>query len=141
VAPVARYLVDKSALARLQRPSVAARLEPLLEAGVVATCAVVELEVGFSARSARDYAETMRDRAVGYLMLPMDDWVWQRALDVQARLAAEGQMRSVPIPDLLIAATAERHRVTVLHYDEDYERIAAITGQPTEWVVARGSVS
>ena len=31
------YLVDKSALARLRHPSVAARLLPLLEAGEVAT--------------------------------------------------------------------------------------------------------
>lgn len=140
MAPIARYLVDKSALARLQNPAVASRLEPLLEAGAVATCAIVELEVGFSARSPDDYEGTMRDRAAGYTMLAMDDWVWRQALEIQARLAAAGQLRSVPIPDLLIAATAERHRVTVLHYDGDYERIAAITGQSTEWVVERGSV-
>jgi predicted nucleic acid-binding protein len=30
--------------------------------------------------------------------------------------------------DLLVAATAERHGVTVLHYDGDYDIIAAITG-------------
>jgi predicted nucleic acid-binding protein len=113
----------------------------LLESGIVGTCAVVELEVGFSARSPGEYNEVMRDRVAGYEMLPMDDWVWQRALDVQARLAAAGQLRSVPIQDLLIAATAERHRVTLLHYDEDYERIAAVTGQATEWVVPRDSVS
>lgn len=141
MAGVARYLVDKSALARLSDARVAQRLGPLLESGLVGTCAVVELEVGFSARSAEEYAEVVRDRAAGYEMLPMDDWVWQRALDVQARLAAAGKLRSVPIPDLLIAATAERHRVTVLHYDEDYDRIAAVTGQATEWIVPRGTVS
>jgi hypothetical protein len=31
--------------------------------------------------------------------------------------------------------------VDVLHYDADYDRIAAITGQPVRWVVRRGSVS
>jgi predicted nucleic acid-binding protein len=141
VAAVARYLADKSALSRLPKPTVAARLEPLLESGLVATCPVVELEVGFSARSPDEYSEIVQDRAAGYEMLPMDDWVWRRALEVQALLAAAGQLRSVPIPDLLVAATAERHGVTVLHYDEDYERIAALTAQPTEWVVPRGSVS
>lgn len=40
--------------------------------------------------------------------------------------------------DLLIAATARRHRVTVLHYDEDYDRIADITGHPSRWVVEPG---
>ena len=44
------------------------------------------------------------------------------------------------MPDLIIAATAELAGPTVLHYDEDYERIAKITGQPVEWVVPKGSL-
>ena len=43
-------------------------------------------------------------------------------------------------PDLLIAAVAERERVTVLHYDSDYELIAQVTSQPVAWVVPRGTV-
>lgn len=46
--------------------------------------------------------------------------------------------RSVKIPDLLVAATAELAGLTVLHYDEDYERVGAATGQSTEWIVERG---
>jgi predicted nucleic acid-binding protein len=37
-------------------------------------------------------------------------------------------------PDLLIGAAAERAGVAVLHCDEDYERIAAVTGQPHRWL-------
>ncbi len=48
--------------------------------------------------------------------------------------------RSVGVNDLLIAAAAEAAGATVWHYDEDYDRIGAITGQPTEWIVERGSV-
>lgn len=48
--------------------------------------------------------------------------------------------RAVGIPDLLIAAVARRHGVTVLHYDRDFELVATVTGQPTEWVVPSGSV-
>jgi hypothetical protein len=29
---------------------------------------------------------------------------------------------------------------TVLHYAADFDRVAAITGQPTEWVVPKGSL-
>ncbi len=47
---------------------------------------------------------------------------------------------AVGLPDLLIAAIAERERVTVLHYDGDYELIAKVTGQPTQWVVPPGTV-
>jgi predicted nucleic acid-binding protein len=43
-------------------------------------------------------------------------------------------------PDLLIAAAAEAVGVTVLHYDEDYDRIAEITGQPTRWLTPAGSL-
>lgn len=70
----------------------------------------------------------------------MPDEVWDRALEVQRDLSRGGQLRSAKIPDLLVAATAERHGVTVLHYDGDFDRIAEITGQPTEWVVPAGSV-
>jgi predicted nucleic acid-binding protein len=40
----------------------------------------------------------------------------------------------------VIAAVAERERVTVLHYDGGYELIAQVTGQPVQWVVPRGTV-
>ena len=50
-------------------------------------------------------------------------------------------MRSVGLPDLLIAAVAERERVTVLHYDSDHELIAQVTGEPMQWVVPRGTVT
>jgi predicted nucleic acid-binding protein len=59
---------------------------------------------------------------------------------VQAALAARGQHRAASIPDLLIAACAQRHGVTVLHYDGDFDLIAEVTGQPVQWVVPRGSV-
>jgi predicted nucleic acid-binding protein len=44
------------------------------------------------------------------------------------------------LPDLIIAATAELSGATVLHYDEDYDRIAKVTGQPVEWVAIKGSL-
>lgn len=64
---------------------------------------------------------------------------FDRALEVQARLAELGQHR-LPIPDLIIAATAEVGGLIVLHYDADFDRITAVTGQAVEWVVERGSV-
>jgi hypothetical protein len=41
----------------------------------------------------------------------------------------------VGLPGLPIAAAAERERVTVLHYDGDFELIAHVTAQPSQWVV------
>ena len=63
-----------------------------------------------------------------------------RAMAVHRLLAATSQHRGFSLPDLIIAAAAELNAATVLHYDSDYDRIAAVTGQPTEWVVPKGSL-
>ena len=55
-----------------------------------------------------------------------------RVLEVQLLLADRGQHRAPSIPDLLIAATAEKAGLTVLAADKDFTLIAAITGQPIE---------
>jgi predicted nucleic acid-binding protein len=63
-----------------------------------------------------------------------------RAMDVMQALARRGQHRAVGLSDLLIAAVAERAGLIVLHYDADYDLVAAVTGQPTQWVMPRGLV-
>lgn len=140
MAAVASHLADTSALARLRHPAVAAVLGPLIEAGLVATCGVIEFEVGWATRSGAELDQVRADRDTGYEWLPTLDEDWRRALDVQAALWRGGQVRAVGLPDLLIAAVAERERVMVLHYDGDYELIAKVTGQPARWVVPRGTV-
>ena len=139
MAAVARYLVDTSALARLNRPTVHAALAPLIDAGLVATCGMVELEQLNSARSPDDYTRRRQQLRDGFESLVTPTEVWQRALQVQAELARRSAHRGAALPDLLIAATAERHRVTVLHYDRDYDLIASVTGQPVDWIVPRGT--
>ncbi|MEV4059318.1 hypothetical protein [Nonomuraea dietziae] len=53
-------------------------------------------------------------------------------------MAKSGKHRGPSIAALLIAATAEAWELTVLHYDRDFETIAEVTQQPTEWVVPPG---
>jgi len=139
VAAVARYLADTSALGRLDRPAVDTVLSPLIEAGQVAVCGMVELEVLYSARGPDDYARRQSQLRDGFEQLAMPDEVWQRALEVQFALAQQSAHRGAALPDLLIAATAERHGVTVLHYDHEYSLIASMTGQAVRWVVPRGT--
>jgi predicted nucleic acid-binding protein len=140
MAAVASHLADTSALARLHRAPVAAVLGPLIQAGLVATCGVIEFELGWATRTSAELDQVRADRDVGYEWLPTRDEDWRRALDVQTALWHSGRIRSVGFPDLLIAAVAERERVTVLHYDSDYDPISVITGQPTQWVVPRGTI-
>jgi predicted nucleic acid-binding protein len=67
---------------------------------------------------------------------------WERALEVYEELAHRGGLhhRAVKHADLVIASAAEAAGVAVLHYDEDFERIAAVTGQPARWLAQRGSL-
>ncbi|KAK1178965.1 PIN domain nuclease [Streptomyces sp. NBS 14/10] len=132
------YLIDKSALARYPKPAVRGVIEPLHNAGLLAVCGAVELEVLHSARSKAD-AERIRDEMRGFDWLPTPDEAWDRALDVQTQLIAAGNWKALSVSDLVIAATAERHGAIVLHYDGDYDMIAAVTGQPTRWVVPSGT--
>lgn len=140
MAAVVTHLADTSALARLRHATVASALGPLIEAGLVATCGVIEFELGWATRTADEFDEVRADRQTGYEWLATHDEDWQRALAVQAALWRRGQIRAVGFPDLLIAAVAERERVTILHYDSDYDLLAQVTGQPTQWVVPRGTV-
>src|SRR5215211_5621613 len=135
----ARYLIDKSALARMPLEPVRSRLAPIIEAGEAATCAIIDLEVLYSARNHQDHERIRQRRSLAYHSVPITQAILQRAIDVQSELARSGRHR-VPIPDLIIAATAEASDLILLHYDQDYDLIAEVTRQPAEWVVERGSV-
>jgi predicted nucleic acid-binding protein len=137
---VARYLIDKSALARAHLPAVASVVDPLLDAGLLATCGMVQLEVLYSARNVDEHDRMRAESNTVYEWLHTDDADFRRAIGVQSTLAGSGRHRAASLPDLLIAAVAERHGVTVLHYDADFDLFAEITGQPTEWVAPRGSL-
>lgn len=110
-----------------------------MERGLLARCGLTDLEYGVSARSGADHRTlgVARRDALEYLTTP--DTVWDRAWQVQEELTGQGLHRSVKVPDLIIAAVAEHHGVCVLHYDRDFDRIAAVTGQSVEWVVPAGS--
>jgi hypothetical protein len=135
---VTQFLVDKSALARWGQPAVARVLDDLSERGLLATCAAVEWEMVYSARSKPDMAR-IRLLLRAFTYLHGSDEVLDRVLEVQRVAVERGFHRALSLVDLLIAATGERHRAVVLHYDGDFDLIASITGQPTRWVVEPGS--
>lgn len=132
------YLADKSALARSHLEAVAHVLEPLFDAARVVTCPIIDLELLFSTRNETEHLSLRAELGV-LRSFPINEQITDRAAEVQGLLAATGQHR-VPIADLLISAVAELNDLVVLHYDRDFDTIAAVTGQPVEWVAARGSL-
>jgi predicted nucleic acid-binding protein len=115
--------------------------EDLIE-GQVATCDMVRLELLYSTRNATEFA-ALRSELDALPNCPIGIEQWQRALEVYQQLARQGGLhhRAVRHPDLLIAAAAEAAGIPVLHYDEDYDRIAAITGQEVHWLAPRGTLA
>jgi hypothetical protein len=79
---VASYAADTSALARLRHQPVPAVLGPLIEAGLVATCGLIEFELGWATRTTAEFHQLRADRDAGYEWFATDDEDWRRALDV-----------------------------------------------------------
>jgi predicted nucleic acid-binding protein len=137
-----QYLVDTSALVRIYRDQeVRTRWGQQIAAGLVAICPIVELEFLYTARSKADREELAELIEATFMWTPMPDGVFTRATDVQALLTDRGTHRCASAVDLLVAATAELTRLTLLHYDRDYDQIALATGQPSTWLAAPGSVA
>ena len=134
------YLADTSAYSIARRiPAAETRLRQLAADGVLATFVTVDLELGYSARNPREHQGIFRVR--GQLaQLACTDEIAARAREVQALLATRSRHRAAGVMDLLTAAAAEHHGASVLHYDADFDHIAAVTHQATDWIVPRGTL-
>jgi predicted nucleic acid-binding protein len=133
-----RYLLDKSALARRDKPAVRARLDALDRDGLLGVCAPTEYEVLYSARG-KPEALRLRTLLRGFDYLPCNDEEFGQALAIQAPALNAGFDRALSLADVLIAATAERHGATALHCDGDFDMIASVSGVQAEWVVEPGT--
>jgi len=133
-------LADTSVWGKRGRPGVAIWFPQALLDGSIAVCDMVAMEILTSARDHADFV-ALEGALEACPWVKVETLDWDRARSVYRELARRPlHHRAVKIPDLLIAACAERAGLTVVHYDEDYERIAAITGQPIRWAAPRGSL-
>ena len=132
------HLLDSSVLTRLHHAAVREAIEAPTERGELGRAGISDLEIGYSARNVAEWARLEEAlRAFGLVETSAEHV--RRAKQVQRMLAAKHQ-RGRKVPDLLTAAAAESRDLVVLHYDADFDRIAAVTGQLCEWVVPAGSV-
>ena len=130
---LAAWLIDKSALVRLGHSAQADDWAARIERGLVRIATVTRLEVGFSARSGSDLRAALSRPPLAAMPVEYQTpAIEDRAVEVQLRLAEQGQHRAASVPDLVVAATAELTGLTVLHVDKDFDLIASVTGQPVE---------
>ncbi len=134
------YLADTSVYVLQGRhPAVRRRFESLLAEGRLAGCQMTALEFLNNAPDPAGY-EILWSAIHGQRWLDVTTAAMDRALEVHRRLGETTQHRHFRLPDLIVAATAEVHGATVLHYDAAYDRIARVTDQPTEWVADKGTL-
>jgi predicted nucleic acid-binding protein len=79
------------------------------------------------------------DATFAWVAVP--DQVFSRATEIQAAMTGRGTHRSAGAIDLLLAATAELHGLTLVHYDHHFDEVTKVTGQPTTWIAPPGSVA
>lgn len=137
---VTGWLIDKSAYVRMQMGQVADADEwnARIERGLVRLSTITRLEIGFAARtgeSGRMIFEVppLSLMPIERLTPSMEDRAWE----VQMLLADRGQHRAPSIPDLLVAASAEKAGLTVLAVDKAFDLIADTTGQSVETLELR----
>lgn len=133
-----KHLLDTSVLTRLRDTAVRSVVEAGAEAGELARAGISDLEIGFSARNDTEW-DRLTDALEAFELIETTAEHVRRAGQVQ-RLLASRHQRGRKVPDLLIAAAAESSGLTVLHYDADFDLIAAVSGQLCDWVLPAGSI-
>lgn len=121
-------------------PELATWFNGAVEAGLVLVCDLVILELTRLAPNERR-AREIADRLAAFEALSMPAELWSRSRETQLALSASGDHRRVPPADLLLASTAEAAGVSLIHYDRDYERIAAVGELRQQWLVPDGALA
>jgi len=134
-----KYLIDTSVLHRLKNEEVMAKVRALTLNGEIARCSITDLEYLYSARNEEEW-EGASHLLSRFFNIEIQPEHFVRAVQVQRILAQKSQCGR-KIPDLIIAAVAEQLDLTVLHYDIDFDHIADVTGQRSEWIIPAGRIS
>ena len=111
-------------------------------AGLVGVTDMIVMELLYSARDAADFAQIENDLG-GCRLYRVEPQDWDEGRRVWRELLRRGggpQQRQVGHQDLLTAAVAARHDLTVVHYDRDFDIIASVTKQPVRWAAPQGSL-
>lgn len=129
------FLADKSAWERQGHASVRAAWDRAVHESRIVTCAAVRYEILYSARDAEEY-DAISAVLAAFRDLPLTASIHRAALGAMRELSATGPLHHrVPLPDLLIGAAAADAGVAVVHCDAHFDRIAAVLGFESRWLV------
>lgn len=127
------FIADKSVWIRAGHAHLRTQWATALHAGQVATCSIVRIELLYSARDAQGF-ESLEADLSALRDVPVTVSVQREAIRAMRELAAGGPLgHRVPLPDLLIAATAQEAGVGVLHLDRRFDRLAKVLAFDSRW--------
>jgi len=111
--------------------------EDLERRGLLAVCEPALTETLSIAR-VKDYAALEESITQNYLPVAVPDGIWDMVAVLRRELATHSAHFGLSVADLVIAATALRLRLTVLHEDADYETLARFVPELSEHRVSAG---
>ncbi|GGM60370.1 PIN domain-containing protein [Dactylosporangium sucinum] len=117
------YLADTSALVRIYRRQVSEAWRDAVRRGLV-TISEPALTEMLTVASAKQYLDIERDVCETYPWATVPDNIWQMVSAIRHELVEPSAYQDVSVADLVIAATAIRLKLVVLHEDGDFETIA-----------------
>jgi len=123
-------VIDSSAWARQHVPAVRPRWHATLDAGLLASCPVVALEVLAGARDEDEFAAF----SLAFDVLPqapVTTSVCRAALGAARDLRGS---RRLPAADYLIAAAAAERGFGVLHHDRHFDVLTGVLNFPSVWL-------
>lgn len=113
------YLIDTSALVRVMRRQVDENWLDLIRRGLVTICEPVLVET-LTTAPARAYDEAERTLLGAYPWIPVPDDAWEIVASMRRELAKHSAHQALSVADYLIAATAVKRGLTILHEDGDF---------------------
>jgi len=134
------FIADKSVWDRAGLPQIRPLWEQALRADQIATCAISRLELLYSARGIEEFASWETDLAA-LRDIPITRSELAAAVGAMRDLVERGDRHHrVPLPDVILAATAASAGVGVLHYDRHFDRLAEVLSFRSQWIVPRGTI-
>lgn len=127
---------DTSAWNRRTTQHVLTRWAATRDAGLLAVCPVVALELLAAARDEQAFQDL--DRALHTLPnAPVTRAGGDRAISASRELHGD---RRLPAADYMIAAAAAERGFAVLHYDRHFDPLCRVLGIESIWIAEPGSI-